>query len=163
MRRRWGGEAKESLSRLDTGAVGGMLAPLHFRLLLADLGRQRRRNHFQGHQAYLSLRSTATACGDFSTGHHGLSSAAWGRIRDARRPNRTRVSVPTRCLCLTVSHVVHSLPASSSATSPTRSSARLATSGIRRAVGAWCREHFSSQRETSALCEVHAYVAGQNR
>ena len=40
--------------------------------------------------------------------------------------------------------VARSRPASDSVTTPTRSSARLATSRIRRAAGAWCREHFSS-------------------
>ena len=55
----------------------------------------------QGHQSYLSPLSSPTSCGAFSTFGCGLSSPAWGRIRDARRPNRRRVSVLTRCRCST--------------------------------------------------------------
>ena len=75
--------------------------------------------------------SSATACGGFSTFSRGLSSAAWGRIRDARRRSRRHVSLPTRCPCSTAKAAARSRPASGSGTTPTRSSAMLVTSGIR--------------------------------
>ena len=76
--------------------------------------------------------SSATACGGFSTFSRGLSSAAWGRIRDARRRSRRHVSLPTRCpCCSTAKAAARSRPASGSGTTPTRSSAMLVTSGIR--------------------------------